>query len=165
MKRWQLYLLAFLLACLQVGVRGVSLTAIFPNICIIALVFLAPRIGFADLAGMAILMGVLLETHSVLPFGSQLMVLLFITLFAKLVMRSVAESGQILYLIILSTVAVIVLNVASFLSLPLTEAIAVWRLIVSRIVIESLYNGTILLLLSGLFQPRQNNRTYRLPIQ
>lgn len=164
MRTAWLYLTAILVALLQAALHGMGAEVVVPNLCLVMLIWLTPRLTTATLAGLAVTMGVLLESVSGLAFGSQLLGLLVLVLIAKLVLREKAES-KLSFQILITIIATLSLTIIAAASLPIAEVAGRWHLILFRGLLESLYNVIIIVGLAALTggERQTNDRSYHLP--
>ncbi len=166
MRTGWLILLALVTALLQVVLHGLGANAVVPNLPLVLIVWLAPRVSAARLSAVAVTMGLILESNSLLPFGTQLLELLIFVLAAKLILREEAESrlGFQVALVVGATLISVGVTAAS---LPFSDIAQYWPTILFRGALESLYNGIIIVLLAGLTDGRsrrgEHQRRYKLP--
>jgi hypothetical protein len=118
------------------------------------------------LSAIAVTMGIILESNSLLPFGTQLLGLLVFVLAAKLILQEETESrlGFQVALVVAATMISVAISAAS---LPFSDIAQFWTTILFQGALESLYNGIIIVLLAGLTNGRSRRgdqqRRYRLP--
>ena len=111
-----------------------------------------------------VLMGAILEVGSVLPTGLTLLGLFLVMLASKLVFREGRDANKWSFQLALIMSATIIFNIFLYATLP-AEVLAVQiGHAAVRIGVELLYNSSILLLIVGLSDRRQQTHPhYRLP--
>ncbi len=164
MRTFGLIVLALFTAIIQIALHGLGSSIVVPNLCLILLIWLAPRIATGLLAGLALTMGLVIEQASGLSFGSVVLGLLLVVFVAKLIFNEADErrlSFQ-LGLMVGSTLLIVGIAVAS---LPLADLAAHWPQLVWRTVLECLYNCGILVGITVLTSGEQptSDRRYHLP--
>ena len=165
MRTARLILLGVILGLVQGSLHGLSSHWVVPNIVLASLVFAAGRFSFAELATLALSAGIVLESFSGAGFGVQLLAVVLLVLVYKLVLRASTDASRLGFQIVLAVVSTVVIGLAVALSVSVAVLSDGWGTVVLRIGLESLYNGLIVLVLTGFWQPRQATGSYRLPAQ
>lgn len=166
MRTGWLIFLALVTALLQTALHGLGANVVIPNLPLVLIVWIAPRVSAARLSAIAVTMGIILESNSLLPFGTQLLGLLVFVLAAKLILQEETESrlGFQVALLVAATMISVAISAAS---LPFSDIAQFWTTILFQGALESLYNGIIIVLLAGLTNGRSRRgdqqRRYRLP--
>lgn len=148
----------------QISLHGLGIDIVVPNIALVMLVFLSVRLDFSTLGTVAVATGVILETSSAAPIGTQILGLLLVVLVSKLLLRSTDEDSRFWYLYAILISSTVGYSLALGLTLPFAEIQAHWTILIVHIGLESLYNSVLFgfCMVVGARQV-DTHKNYRLP--
>ncbi len=157
-------ILAVLISLLQVGLHAAGSSWVIPNLALIFVVWYAPKLEYISMTLLIVMMGVILEVGSVLPTGLILLGLFLVMLASRLVFRDGRDANKWSFKLALIVSATIIFNIVLYATLPTEILTTQIGSAIVRIAVELLYNSSILLLIVGLSDRRQQTHPhYRLP--
>lgn len=143
MRRSIAVALGLALGLVQICLHGFGIDVVVPNLVLVAIVFLSPRLSFASLGAVAVAAGVMLETSSAAPIGTHILGLLLLVLVAKLLLRSTDEESRFWYLYGILISGTIGYSLALGLTIPFRELQVHWGVLTTHILLECLYNSVL----------------------
>lgn len=162
--RPRIAVLAILISLLQVGLHAAGSSWVIPNLALIFVVWYAPKLDYVSMTLLIVLMGAILEVGSVLPTGLTLLGLFLVMLASKLVFREGRDANKWSFQLALIASATIIFNIILYVTFPAEVLTVQIGHAAVRIGVELLYNSSILLLIVGLSDRRQQTHPhYRLP--
>lgn len=162
--RPRIAVLAILISLLQVGLHAAGSNWVIPNLALIFVVWYAPKLDYVSMTLLIVLMGAILEVGSVLPTGLTLLGLFLVMLASKLVFREGRDANKWSFQLALIASATIIFNIILYVTFPAEVLTVQIGHAAVRIGVELLYNSSILLLIVGLSDRRQQTHPhYRLP--
>lgn len=139
-------LYAVAVALLQVSLHALGGEWVVPNLVLVFVIWNTPKYSLLSMTILILLMGIILETASLMPAGLDIMGLFLVLLVSKYVIHAGRLANTWTFQFPLLIVATILTNIFAFATMPAGTIAQDIGYAVLRIGLEMLYNCSILLI-------------------